>query len=213
MPYLNREFSCRLIKFFLSFLDVDNGRLIGISFFRVTDQEFENAVALYDLRAVPDFAAIARAVASWKGILRALSNSVSRSRELPDDIHAWIDEEDAGRGPLRLVLEGFDDAEVVEERAVIPGVKELARRLLRAEDFIQIKGNIAHNLKIYQEEFSQSRDHVEDLADLVSLGSISKAEGNVRCTAVLNNLDRVVEAARQLFVLAPDGDVQQLIDI
>ena len=88
MPYLNREFSCRLIKFFLSFLDVDNGRLIGISFFRVTDQEFENAVALYDLRAVPDFAAIARAVASWKGILRALSNSVSRSRELPDDIHA-----------------------------------------------------------------------------------------------------------------------------
>ena len=68
-------------------------------------------------------------------------------------------------------------------------------------------------MKIYQEEFSQSRDHVEDLADLVSLGSISKAEGNVRCTAVLNNLDRVVEAARQLFVLAPDGDVQQLIDI
>ena len=129
MPYLNREFSCRLIKFFLSFLEVDNGRLIGISFFRVTNQEFENAVVLYDLRAVPDFAAIARAVASWIEILRALSNSVSRSRELPDDIHAWIDEEDAGRGPLRLVQEGFDDAEVVEERALILGVKELARRL------------------------------------------------------------------------------------
>ena len=149
MPYYNREFSGRLVKFFLSLIEVNNANhLVGISFFRLDDEEFEERVTQYEIRNIPDFATIAKSIVSWKAILRGLSNSISRSRELPEDIEDWLNEEDANRGPVREAMRAFDDAEAADERAVIPGVKEIARRLLRTEDFIQIKSNVAQNLKI-----------------------------------------------------------------
>ena len=214
MPYYNREFSGRLVKFFLSLIEVNNANhLVGISFFRLDDEEFEERVTQYEIRNIPDFATIAKSIVSWKAILRGLSNSISRSRELPEDIEDWLNEEDANRGPVREAMRAFDDAEAADERAVIPGVKEIARRLLRTEDFIQIKSNVAQNLKIYKEEYERARNLVEDIADLVNLGSVSKPEGSRRCAEVLNALDRVVEASRQLFILLPEQEVEDLIVI
>ena len=57
------------------------------------------------------------------------------------------------RGALRDMLRSFDPEEIPEEKSLIPGIKELARLLLRTEDFVMVKESISRILNVKYAEF------------------------------------------------------------
>ena len=147
---LNRKNSGQLVKFFVEFLDVTNlgTRLSGVTFLAKTHGEFENLVAKHNIRDIPDFAAISRSVESWKGILKKVISALSTANGFNSDIEAYFNavapipgaqapeegEEvpaQAVRGGLRDMLKSYDPEDILEEKSLIPGIKELARLILR----------------------------------------------------------------------------------
>ena len=104
---------------------------------------------------------------SWKAILRKISTSLSKSHGLVQDLNAWFavaeqDGEDGGqvaevRGSLRDMPIGFDPEEHDEDKSIIPGLKELCRILMRVEDYITVKSNMAQMLDARYNEFFRVR--------------------------------------------------------
>ena len=211
MPgYLNRQFSNNLIRFFLSNLEYENNRVKGILFFSNTLQQYQQLVQEYAIRSIPDFASITKEVTSWKGILRSLSVNLSTSRELFNDVDTWIDEEDEGRDQVRPALKNWDKCVIEEDRTVINGVKELARHLIRVEDFITVKSNIASNLRAAIDIYEVEKKKVKNVVDLVGLKTITRDEGKRRCQSVMTSFADVETYALSLFRTSPEEALREL---
>ena len=220
---LNRQNSASIVQFFVSFLNVNNGQLAGVNFLTIPDDDFEALVTNYNVRGIGDFGAISKSIVSWKAILRKISTSLSKSHGLVQDLNAWFavagpEGEDEGqvaevRGPLRDMLVSFDPEENDEDKSIIPGLKELCRILMRVEDYITVKSNMAMVLDARYNEFFRAKNRVEDISDLLKFGEITREQGRIRCTEVLNTLDLVVEQARGLFQTSPDEEIEDVVRI
>ena len=220
------------MKFFSEFLEVTNlgTRLSEITFLRKTHGEFENLVAKHNIREIPDFAAISRSVESWKGILKKVVSALSTANGFNSDIEAYFNAvapvpgaqapEEGGeipvqavRGGLRDMLKSYDPEDILEEKSLIPGIKELARLILRAEDFIIVKESIARILDVRYDEFTRAKSKVEDITDLVQFGEVTTDQAKARCTSALNALDAVVLQTKYLYQAVPDEEIQSIVVI
>ena len=205
-------------------------RLNGVTFLTKTDAEFGNLVTNYSVKDIPNFGHITRTIESWKGILKKISSALSTANSFNSDIKTYFndvapvsgapappDGEEIPlievRGALRDMLKSFDPEEIPEEKSLIPGIKELPRQLLRAEDFVMVKESISKILDVKYAEFIRARSKVEDISDLVRFGEVTNEQAKARCSAALNALDAVVVQAKYLFQAYPDEEIQQIIVI
>ena len=111
------------------------------------------------------------------------------------------------------MLIGFDPEENDADKSIIPGLKELCRILMRVEDYITVKSNMAQMLDARYNEFFRAKARVEDVSDLLRFGEITRDQGRVRCTEALNTLDLVVDNARGLFQLSPDEEIEDIVRV
>ena len=96
---------------------------------------------------------------SWKGILRKIANSLSKSNDFLQDMDVYFPAgevpnegkgEQEGEGEedddeaydeaeiraLRCLFIAYDPEENVADKSLVPGIKELARLLVQVEDHI-----------------------------------------------------------------------------
>ena len=87
---LNRENSGRLVKFFVAFLGTANNEITAVKYLSVQDAEFERLMEAYSIREIADSSAFSKSVTSWKGILRKVSNSLSKSNGFLQDMDVYF---------------------------------------------------------------------------------------------------------------------------
>ena len=193
-----------------------------------TSAEVGNLITNYNIRDIQDFGNITRSIESWKGILKKISSALSTANSFHSDMETLFNEmapmqgapappqgEEVPmievRGAVRDMLKSYDPEEIPDEKSVIPGIKELARLLLRAEDFVMVKESISRILDVKYAEFLRARSKVEDISDLVRFGEVTNEQAKTRCSAALNALDAVVLQTKYLFQAYPDEEIQQIV--